>query len=66
MCHKDWHTETPVGAVCPQCTKRISEGDQGLLIPFTPDVSHVDDGVHIEWGHSAWHLDCFLENVGVK
>lgn len=54
VCAQNNHKPTPVGKVCIQCDKPISEGDQGVSMTTAgPDRAEM-------------HLDCFLTNLGIK
>jgi hypothetical protein len=56
VCRESQHTETPVDRPCARCKRDIEAGDDGLVIP------HGFGGA----GSYVWHLDCFIENLGVK
>jgi hypothetical protein len=49
---------TPVGASCSYCNHQISDRDRGVVIP------HMGTGTRLDV-ETYWHLDCFLEAVGV-
>lgn len=49
--------DIPLQRKCVRCSIEFIEGDQGLLIPHL-------DSKGASW--LPWHLDCFLESVGIK
>jgi hypothetical protein len=49
------HVPTPVGETCSHCREPITEEDQGVTVPHLGPERAV----------TVWHLDCFLETVGV-
>lgn len=58
ICYETEHTDTPTWGDCGFCQKRIEEDDRGLLLPqYNPGRSS---------SHTPYHLECFLEMVGVK
>lgn len=63
VCEPEAHTEAPVGMVCAghdhmheNRSPTISADDQGVLIPHLT-VSEYPL-------HHAWHLDCWLHEIG--
>lgn len=49
--------ETPVGEKCFRCEKKVLKDDQGVILPYyggPDDIREV-----------AYHLDCFLESLGI-
>jgi len=60
ICDLADHAPTPVGEPCADCSEPIRESgarSQGLLVP------HLDaDGASVR----PWHLDCFLNSVGIR
>lgn len=50
---------TPVGLPCARCHVEIIEGDRGVVIPH-----HEFGGAYAE--ERPWHLDCMMQEVGVR
>ena len=69
ICRTTEHVETPKG-YCVECGGDIQEDDQGLLIPFTGPLDGLEKFVTTDanevQNYIVYHLDCFLESVGVK
>lgn len=63
ICNDVEHVSTPVGERCHLCTKPITETDQGLLIPLS---SGVVGGQYAVGRLLPWHIDCFLDSVGIR
>lgn len=71
MCDPRDHIKVPVGMLCAQCTNEINPGDNGFYMPFLEPGNDEKLGreeierriVHVKF--IAWHLDCFLRNMGV-
>lgn len=58
ICDDEDHMETPTGELCPVCEKPINSKDQGVELPYLDEDSDVD--------YLDYHLDCFLEHIGLK
>lgn len=57
-CTPEEHIETPDGEACPGCQRSIRMGDQGVELPYL--------GTDKTWDWLDYHLDCFLEEIGIK
>lgn len=57
VCDPLSHMPTPVGQDCTVCHQPIQDGDRGVYIPLLGEI----------WTKpgAPWHLNCFLDNVGV-
>jgi hypothetical protein len=58
VCSPHSHTTTPLGEACYMCSKEIGVYDRGFIL----QTVLAEDNL-------AWlpvHLDCFLENLGLR
>ena len=60
------HTKTPIGQPCWFCEKAISDEDQGLVLPFYREKPPADGTGPFKVFDANYHLDCFLQSVGVN
>lgn len=58
VCTTTEKVEVAPDTPCFSCSKPILPGDRGVVLPF---VGRLDDS-----GEFPWHLDCFLESLGLK
>lgn len=57
VCDPENQIEAPVGAGCTRCERSIEVNDPGIRVPW------VGPGP-MRFTH--WHLDCWLEELGIK
>lgn len=58
VCRPATHIDTPVGEVCPQCSRPIVESDSGVGVPA---IGTEPVRMHYLW----WHTDCFMAQLGL-
>jgi hypothetical protein len=58
-CDARSHTATPEGTACAYCNRPIEQDSQGLL------VWHIDSAPGLT-GPRPWHLDCWLQGLGIN
>jgi len=58
ICDPADHADTPTGQACARCEKPIEPGAQGLLVLHVGDIKPPE--------RLPWHLDCWLESLGIK
>lgn len=66
VCEPETKVDTPVDAWCAWCEAPILKTDQGLMISYFEKMTEGDHTTTFEHGSDAWHLDCFLQNLGIK
>lgn len=66
VCDDDaYKIETPVGTKCLACTKRIEEGDWGIVTACSPSIFgfwllRISD---VEWSVCSYHSSCFIRLI---
>lgn len=55
VCKATDQVEVPVGRSCLGCSKEVTVGDDGLLVPLVAE----------QVTEEPWHLSCFMRSVGV-
>jgi len=61
VCDPEEKIPTPIGLPCFACERSIVDGDQGFAVPL---VDGVPEAPIATW--QPWHLDCFIDSVGVR
>lgn len=68
ICDPRHQIPVPVGATCTRCDAKFHSTSQGVGLPYigVPPPSDLPE-LTVEWVQEVifWHLDCWLESLGI-